>query len=469
MPHDFPKEAPIAYVTPTSSMLVRPSRTVEVSGLCKGEYLEAWARKSEVCSVPAFAFSILSLPIPTQGRNLLELIETLQSIFSQEPPLYAKPTQQQHQQQQQHPQRTDSTSSFASTSTLRPPPPAPTPSSNHASPYDQGTASSQYQDTRSNTLSPALPVKPAIHSATSIGPSRPPRPASTNTSLDYRNSFSSPSSSSALSPGRQNSVPQSPHGANGYDSLPNGSISRSTSLTSRLEGQPRQTLQGYQHALPGREVHLPSQSGQRDSPGAGHAHAYSQGQYPPNAASPIPYVQTDASRHPNLQQAALAPQALQTPQPIIPPRPADFRPSSSILTQHAHVLSTPINILDADEPSPSASGSSTPAPPRPVNPEMLNLRRALYAQITFHLSALHAHLAADNANLEMLHQDLLKGEPAITDEMARLEAVRDVCGNVRDRMRSIVDQVERNTLELNERPEPDVDELVCGTNIVHNQ
>ena len=48
IPHDYPKEPPIAYVVPNSSMLVRPSRNVDNSGLCKPEMLEAWSRKSEV-------------------------------------------------------------------------------------------------------------------------------------------------------------------------------------------------------------------------------------------------------------------------------------------------------------------------------------------------------------------------------------------------------------------------------------
>jgi len=97
------------------------------------------------------------------------------------------------------------------------------------------------------------------------------------------------------------------------------------------------------------------------------------------------------------------------------------------------------------------------------------MRRALYAQLTFHLSSLQVHLHQENEQLRALHEDLLKGEPAIADEMARLEAVRDVCLSVKDRMADVVGQADRNIHELQARPEPEVDELICGTNVVHNQ
>jgi ESCRT-I complex subunit TSG101 len=100
---------------------------------------------------------------------------------------------------------------------------------------------------------------------------------------------------------------------------------------------------------------------------------------------------------------------------------------------------------------------------------MLNLRRALYNQLVYHLSSLQSHLNNENSHLRALNADLQKGEPAIRDEMARLEAVRDVCANVRDRMSSLVSDAEQNTENLANQPDTEVDELVCGTNVVHNQ
>jgi ESCRT-I complex subunit TSG101 len=78
-------------------------------------------------------------------------------------------------------------------------------------------------------------------------------------------------------------------------------------------------------------------------------------------------------------------------------------------------------------------------------------------------------MTLDAERLRAHQADLLSGEPAIRDEMARLEAVRDVCRTVAGRMRGTVEQGERNVAELKRKGDPEVDELVCSTTIVHNQ
>lgn len=78
-------------------------------------------------------------------------------------------------------------------------------------------------------------------------------------------------------------------------------------------------------------------------------------------------------------------------------------------------------------------------------------------------------MALDAERLRAHQKDLLAGEPAIRDEMARLEAVRDVCQNVAGRLRTVVTDGERSVAELRRRGDPEVDELVCSTTIVHNQ
>ena len=70
----------------------------------------------------------------------------------------------------------------------------------------------------------------------------------------------------------------------------------------------------------------------------------------------------------------------------------------------------------------------------------------------------------------LAHQrDLLAGLPAVRDESARLQAVRDVCRAVADRLRGAVIDAERTVAELRRKGDPPVDELVCSTSIVHNQ
>ena len=44
----YPREPPLSFVVPTSDMLVKPSKHVSVSGLCRIEYILDWEKKYEV-------------------------------------------------------------------------------------------------------------------------------------------------------------------------------------------------------------------------------------------------------------------------------------------------------------------------------------------------------------------------------------------------------------------------------------
>ena len=112
---------------------------------------------------------------------------------------------------------------------------------------------------------------------------------------------------------------------------------------------------------------------------------------------------------------------------------------------------------------------SVPAPPRPPNPELLRLHAQVHEKLKSELISLTKTLALDAERLRVHQSDLLLGEPAIKDEMARLEAVRDVCHNVSERTGQAVRQAEASITELRRKGDPEVDELVCATNIVHNQ
>jgi len=78
-------------------------------------------------------------------------------------------------------------------------------------------------------------------------------------------------------------------------------------------------------------------------------------------------------------------------------------------------------------------------------------------------------MTLDGERLRAQQADLLKGVPAIRDEMGRLEAVRDVCRGVASRLHEVIQTAERGVTELKRKGDPPVDELVCSTSIVHNQ
>jgi ESCRT-I complex subunit TSG101 len=150
--------------------------------------------------------------------------------------------------------------------------------------------------------------------------------------------------------------------------------------------------------------------------------------------------------------------SLQSPQqePIISERPSAYP-----------------NLLDEDSPETPSSvppqNLSMLPPPRPPNPETLHLHAEVHHKLMSELGSLSEALATDAERLRAHQTDLLNGEPAIRDEMARLEAVRAVCSTVAGRVKGMVNQAETNIAELRRKGDPEVDELICSTTIVHNQ
>ena len=132
-----------------------------------------------------------------------------------------------------------------------------------------------------------------------------------------------------------------------------------------------------------------------------------------------------------------------------------------------------MNLLDQDEDDTTAD--DTPpipvqaAPPRPPNPELLQLHARAHEKLRAELASVSQAMTLDGERLRAQQTDLLAGVPAIRDEMSRLEAVRDVCRGVASRLRQVVESAERGVTELKRKGDPPVDELVCSTSIVHNQ
>lgn len=99
----------------------------------------------------------------------------------------------------------------------------------------------------------------------------------------------------------------------------------------------------------------------------------------------------------------------------------------------------------------------------------MSLHAQVHHKISAQLGALTHSFAQESERLRSEQSDLLAGHPAIQDEMARLQAVRDVCRTVTAKLSQSVHATERNLGELKRKGDPEVDELVCSTSIVHNQ
>ncbi|KAK0459689.1 UEV domain-containing protein [Desarmillaria tabescens] len=372
---EYPAQPPIVYVVPTSDMLVKAGKYIDVSGRCNIEYMQNWSRKSEGCSLSG-------------------LVETLQDYFSREPPVYAKP--------KQVARPPSGNPEYAQ----KPPPPLPT------SPRPE-------QPPPQSPNRPVLPPKPGYASRfTSHSPSlsrSSPVLSSPLGKVTMKHEYHRPPPSLPSHPRVDLEVPRSPP------------ADRSSSVSI---------------ALPVPSISPPqSQFRFHDLRSSG-----------PPPRPPPPVIASPPILPPNFTNT-LPPHALT--QPLQPPG----------------VSPPPVpNLLDEESVDVSSSGPSNFAPPpRPPNPELLRLHDQVHQKLTSELASLAQALSLDAERLRAQQSDLLLGEPAIRDEMARLEAVRDVCRNVSSRMRSTVDQTERNMSELRRKGDPEVDELVCSTTIVHNQ
>ena len=146
--------------------------------------------------------------------------------------------------------------------------------------------------------------------------------------------------------------------------------------------------------------------------------------------------------------------------PIPPQAPTTFPTSPS-------QVHPSLDLLDGDSPNPDTS--FVPPPPRPPNPELLHLHSQIHQKLISETSSLSQVLALDADRLRAHQTDLLAGEPAVRDEMARLEAVRDVCSTVSGRLHASIQQAEINIAQLRRKGDPELDELVCSTTIVYNQ
>ncbi|EDR14818.1 uncharacterized protein LACBIDRAFT_305951 [Laccaria bicolor S238N-H82] len=211
------------------------------------------------------------------------------------------------------------------------------------------------------------------------------------------------------------------------------------------------------------------------APYSNHSTLNQQSWYVPPARPPPSFLpnQTPTTQHqPNESRLSQSPPP-PPPPPLLPLHfaPPMRLPESNSTPTPARNPQLPIaDLLDGDADVPREGNSiQSPVPPRPLNPELLNLHTQVHAKLTSELDSLTQALALDAERLRAHQSDLLSGEPVIHDEMARLEAVRDVCRNVAFRTNGAVQQVEANISELRRKGDPEVDELICSTNIVHNQ
>ena len=191
------------------------------------------------------------------------------------------------------------------------------------------------------------------------------------------------------------------------------------------------------------------------------------GQFGPSQATPPPQ-----SWQPSQQPVYASGPAIAGPQPypIVQPQPPPQQPPPQ--PPVVQPPRPPPDLLSSPEQQTSSLPTSDPPPlppSKPPPPSLLHLHSILLPHLNATLPAIVHSLQTNRQHLLDRREDLVSGEPAIRDEMARLEAVKKVCDSVGRKMDDTVSRGEARVAELEGKGEVSVDEVVCGISIVHNQ
>ncbi|MCJ1472698.1 hypothetical protein MMC13_001347 [Lambiella insularis] len=416
VPHVYPSEGPIVYVTPTREMVVRPGQYVSGEGRIYHPYLANWR---------------------ADRSNLTEFTRILQDVFAQEPPVMSK--------------RED---------IAKPPPPAPKfggPPPLPPLPPELGRSSPTADQSRSQPLSSGQPPPP------------PPKPFESHTGLI--NAYQGGAPPVPSHPGRlpQARRPDSDHFSNGYPQSsqpysPSGQYipQRVNSLrsdeyrpaTSDQRGGPPSSYERRDSAYP---KNLPSE-----------ATAHSPGQYSPAQqryqSQPVPSL-PNPSLVPNSwesQPQKLPHQSLNPVRQSTYPGPSQVQPRPK---PPEDLLTSPF-----DTPLPSQpSTAHIPAPPIPPNPEKDALLAAASRTLTQHLhSALASNAAfipplrAQNSALQATVQRLQQEQQALTSLDALLTSNEAILHKAMRDADECIQNAKHRTV-------PAVDEVLVAPTVVGEQ
>ncbi|KAK0750786.1 UEV domain-containing protein [Schizothecium vesticola] len=439
IPYAYPREAPLVYVTPTETMVVRPGQHVDAQGQVYHPYLLGWAGFWD-------------------KSTILDFLTILRDVFAKEPPVIARA------QGRQPPPAQEQTPT---------PPPVP--------PLPPGMAprvtSPVEHHIREAPARPPLPPKPGAHAEPShsqshsqpqghpqsTGPHLPPHPPQKPTSYSHPEDSRTPpgqhqprpeswrySQPPPLAPPQGHSNPHLQHSgplppqAQGppHGAPPHGGPPQQWSPPPAQAGPPQQ---------PPQPAYAPNDP--RNPTAFTHPQPYPVGQPNPGSRYPPAWHQQQTpahqQQHPAHQQYAPA-QPPSQPKPAPPPAP---------------------NLLDEDLtlPIPSPSTTSVPAPPIPPNPE----KDLLLHQLAHTLHDLRQRARAQNdaslAGLESQRAAMRAAAAALQAESAQLGQLSALLASntavLQESLRRADGVVERSARQ----PEPDVDDLLVAPHVVGNQ
>ncbi|KAK1752296.1 tumor susceptibility gene protein [Echria macrotheca] len=415
VPHAYPREAPIVYVTPTENMMVRPGQHVDPQGLVYHPYLAGW---------PTF----------WDKSTILDFLAILRDIFAKEPPVIARqpgrpvsvqPSQTPPPVPPLPPNLTQTPSVDA-----RPPPPQESPKPPPPPPKPGAPVELQTQ-----------PVTPASHHG---GPPLPPLPPGAGRSADPYGP------ADPFGPDMTRPPPEQPRPSR-YETAP--------PLPQAHPQSPPQPRPQFAPSGPGQPLpqHGPPYAGPPPPIQQAGPSRQPQPPFPPHNPRQAP---------PGFMQSQPAygtpPPPWQQPQQIgmpMPPATAQAQPKPP----------PPPDLLDEDLSLTIPSPSTVPAPPIPPNPEkdallhqlartLFDLRQRARTQNETSLAGLAAQRTAMLAAAQRIQAESAQ----LTQLSALLTSNTAVLQESLRRADGVIESSARQT-------EPDIDELLVAPTVVGNQ
>ncbi|KAK4459721.1 UEV domain-containing protein [Cladorrhinum samala] len=429
VPHAYPREAPLVYVTPTETMVVRPGQHVDPQGQVYHPYLVGWTTFWD-------------------KSTILDFLAILRDVFAKEPPVVAR-------QQGAPPPPPQQSQSPAP-----PPPPPPVP----PLPTD---------------LAPPRPASqgrpPALDSA-SRPPPPPPKPGA---AVDPRhqaspgpNQFSPPPSQFGGSPAvpplpPKPGRPTSQYLGDGHGPQQEQYARAGPSRYDSAPPLPVQAIQSPPAPAPGRPP--PPPSAQHTPPSLPQYHS------PPPQAAVAATFSPSPPHHPQFQPANSQrlptfspPQQYSNPVPGPPQwqQPPPHHPQAP--PQQVPKPAPAPNLLDSDLSLPISS-STLPPPPIPPNPEKDALLHQLAQTLYIHRQRAREQNDSSLSGLEAQRQAMLSASHRIQAESAQLSQLSALLTSntaiLQDSLRKADAVIESSS----SHPEPNVDELLVAPTVVGNQ
>ncbi|KAK1238380.1 hypothetical protein MKX07_006526 [Trichoderma sp. CBMAI-0711] len=420
VPHAYPREAPLVYVTPTDTMMVRPGQHVDPQGQVYHPYLAGWVDFWDVGHAVMSVSPLHAADDFAQKSTLNDLLSVLTDIFAKEPPVIARPQARAAAQSPPPPQQP-------------PPPIAPHPperplplTSSHALPHTR----------QEEPRPPPPPPKPHQEVPRQETPRQEARPPP----VPPHPHLSSPSPPSAGIPSRYDSAPPLPPQAQ----------------ASRPPDQPQphaQSLPPYANAQGPHPPQSPPQTHPQPlphfQPPQGPTSPFT-GQYPHGQLPPQGQWQTTQ------QQQAWDRIPLPPHQQQHPLQPIQQKPPP------------PPNLLD-DSLNLEISSHGIEPPPIPPNPE----KDALLRQLAQTLASIRQRSRQQNesslAGLEAQQSAMLSAMSALQAEMGQLTQLSNVITSNTNILHDALRKADAVIEGSRSYAVPDIDELLVAPTVVANQ